>query len=193
MDSIVVKKVNYEIVERINSYLLRVKNGEQVYFVYDFSHNIDAFLDFKFAYKRLKNAGVTIPKVITIDKKTARAVVEEVNGDTVFDLLRQKDLDEKIIEQAFILNYKARINRLRLDFNPTSFIFDGEKLYYTPFTFTEYIRDEDFTQKEIRLWFYTTEFKNLLIEKGLPIDKSRMKNEYERNKEIVLLVVKYFR
>ena len=108
-------------------------------------------------------------------------------------MLRNKDLDEKIIEQAFLQNYKARTNRLRLDFNPINFIYQDNTLYYMPFTFTQYVRDEDFTQKELRLWFYTKEFKDLLISKGLPIDQSRIKNEYVQNKEIVLLVVKYFR
>ena len=193
MEEILVKKVNYEVVERVNSYLIRVKKDEGTAFVYDFSENIDGFFDFRFAYKRLKASGITLPKVYELDKKTHRVLVEEVLGDTVFDLLRSHDLDEKVIEQAFILNYKARINGLRLDFHPDKFIYKDNKLYYTPFTFTSYVRDEDFTQKEIRLWFYTNEFKKLLIERGLPIDQSRLKNEYERNKEIVLIVVKYFR
>lgn len=97
------------------------------------------------------------------------------------------------MEQVFIANFKARVNRIRLDFDPTNFIYKDGKLYYLPFTFTEYVRDADFTQKEIRLYFYTKEFKEFLISKGLPIDQSRLKNEYERNKEIVLTVVKYFR
>ena len=193
MEVIDIKKEQYEVVERLNSYILKVKKDEQEYLVYDFSHHIEGFLDFKFAYKRLKSCGLTIPTVYKIDKKTARALVEVIKGPTIFDELREHDLDEKEIEQAFVANYKARINRIRLDFNPDKFIYQNDKLYYLPFTFTNYIREEDFTQKEIRLWFYTNEFKNLLIEKGLPIDKSRLKNEYERNKEIVLLVVKYFR
>ena len=193
MEYILVKKTNYEIVEKINSYLIRVRHDEKMYLVYDFSYNPELFLDFKFAYKRLKSSGVSIPNVYELDKKSYRAVTEDIKGPTVLDMLREKDLDEKIIEQAFILNYKARINRLRLNFDPINFIYKDNKLYYTPFTFTQYEREEDFTQKEFRLWFYTAEFKNYLIEKGLPVDKSRIKNEYERNKEIVLLVVKYFR
>ena len=193
METITVKKDTYEVIERLNSYLVKVSKDNKEYLLYDFSDNINGFLDFKFAYKRLKGCGITIPTVYTLDKKNARAVVELVEGNTVFDDLRDHDLDEKIIEQVFIVNYKARMNRLRLDFNPEKFIYKNDKLYYLPFTFTNYVREEDFTQKEIRLWFYTTEFKNLLIEKGLPIDQSRLKNEYERNKEIVLTVVKYFR
>ena len=194
MEQINVKKKSYEILERINSFSLRVKDekGEDR-IVYDFNENIEGFLDFKFAYKRLKTCGINIPTVYELDKKNHRALLEDVKGDTVYDLLREKNLDEAIIEQAFVFNYKARINRLRLNFDPTCFISQNDKLVYMPFTFTEYIRDEDFTQKEIRLWFYTNDFKERLIKDGLPVDKNRLKNEYERNKEIVLTVVKYFK
>ena len=193
MEYIEVKKVNYEVLEQVNSYILRVRLNEEEYLVYDFSSNKDAFFDFRFAYKRLSSSGITMPKIYKLDKKSYRALIEDIKGETVFDLLQKEDLNEKIIEQVFILNYKARINRIRLNFDPVNFIFKDNKLYYTPFTFTQYDREEDFTQKEIRLWFYTNEFKNKLIEKGLPVNQSRMKNEYERNKEIVLTVVKYFR
>ena len=188
-----IKKKNYEVLNELGPYLYRVKSEEKEYLAYDFSSNLEGFSDFKFAQKRLKSIGIPTPRVLEIDKKNHTFLLEEVKGETVFDRLQKEDLDEKLIEQVFMLNYKARINRIRLDFNPSNFIISNDKLYYTPFTFTQYIRDEDFTQKEIRLWFYTAEFKNLLIEKGLPIDQSRLKNEYERNKEIVLLVVKYFR
>jgi len=193
METILVKKESYQVIDRINSYLLKVKKEEKEYLVYDFSNNPEAFFDFKFAVKRFKSAGLLTPIVLAIDKKSHRALVEYLDGVTAFDLLREKDIDEKIIDQLFLANYKARINSMRLDFNPKKFIIKEDKLYYTPFTFTNYVRDEDFTQKEIRLWFYTNEFRDLLIAEGLPIDKSRLKNEFERNKEIVLTVVKYFR
>ena len=194
MDSINIKKEQYEVVDNINTFLFKVKDKEgKEYLAYDFSDNLEGFFDFKYASKRLKAAGVTTPKVIKIDKKNHTALLEYISGSNVFDMLRIADLGEKIIEQAFIQNYKARTNRLRLDFDPINFIYQNDVLYYMPFTFNEYIRDEDFTQKELRLWFYTNEFKNLLISKGLPVDQSRLKNEYERNKEIVLTVVKYFR
>ncbi len=193
MSEILVKKVNYQVVEEVNSYIYKVKDQDKNYLVYDFSNSRDNFSDFKFAYKRLKSCGINIPKVYVLDKKNFRILMDDIGGDTAFDVLRNKDLDEKIIEQVFIMNYKARINRVRLDFDPHAFVIKEGELYYTPFTFTEYKREEDFTQKEIRLWFYTNEFKELLIKEKLPIDQSRIKNEYERNKEIVLLVVKYFR
>ena len=193
MESVVVKKTTYEVVEQLNEYTYVIKDNDKEYLLYDFNDSVLNFKNFRFAYKRLKNVGVSVPKLIAYDKKSRRFVLERLVGDTVFDLLREKELDEKIYEQAFLLNYKARINRMRLDFSPENFVLSNGTLYYTAFTFTEYIREEDFSQKELRQWFYTKDFTELLISKGLPIDKSRIKNEFAQNKEMVLLVVKYFR
>lgn len=193
MEIIEVKNKSYKVVEEVNSYTFLVSDDNKNYLVYNFDQNIDGFKDFKFANKRLKASNVTIPAVYVIDKKNHRFLVEYIKGDTVFDTLTKQDLDEKIIELCFNQNYRARINRMRLDFDPVNFKYVDGKLYYLPFTFTEYSREADFTQKELRLWFYTNDFKELLISKGIPVDKSRLKNEYERNKEIVLTVVKYFK
>ena len=193
MEEIVIKKQTYQIEEELNSVTYLVNKDNKKYIAYDFSTNFNGFDDFRFAMKRLKNCGLTLPEVIIVDKKNYRFLVEYIDGPTVEEMLVEKDLEESIIEQAFILNYKARINGIRLDFNPRKFRYRDGKLYYIPFTFTSYIRDEDFSQKEIRYWFYTNDFVEYCIEHGIRVDKSRLLGEYERNKQIVLTVVKYFR
>jgi hypothetical protein len=58
--------------------------------------------------------------------------------------------------------------------------------------FTNYKEEENFINKYVKLWFYTQEFVNLLKEKNLPIDHSRLQAEYAINKQIVLTTVKYY-
>lgn len=192
MEEIIVKKQKYQIEESLNSFILKVSQEGKTYIVYDFSSNPTAFGDFKFAMKRLKSSGINIPNVLVIDKKLCRAVVEYIDGPTGLDLLNEKDIEDNIFEQLFLMNYKARINSMRLDFTPNKFRLMNGKLYYLPFTFTNYVRDEDFTQKELKLWFYFKETTSLLLEHGFSIDKSRIPTEYEGNKKMVLIVVKYF-
>ena len=124
MEEVLVKKSNYEVIDRLSSYLLKVKKDDKTYLVYDFSINPEGFGDFKFAYKRLKSSGVTIPTVYELDKKTFRALVEDVEGDTLFDTLCKRDLLDEEIEQVFIANFKARVNRIRLDFDPNILLLD---------------------------------------------------------------------
>ena len=193
MEEIVVKKNTYLIEEELSSFILKVKKDDKYYIVFDFSENPDSFSDFKFAHKRLKNSGITIPTLIDLDKKNHRAVVEFIDGPTGLDLLSEKDIEDNIFEQVFNTNYKARINSMRLDFNPHKFRFMNDKLYYLPFTFTAYKREEDFTEKELKLWFYSKDGTENLLKHGYAINKNRIPNEYENNKKMVLTVVKYFR
>ena len=193
MEQIIIKKQTFNVEEEINSYSLVATLDGKKYFIYDFTDNLEGFNDFKFAYKRLKNSGVTIPNVYLLDKKLHRVAVEYIEGETIFDLLLKADIEEPLLEQAFVLNYKARINGLRLNFEPHKFKVRDGKLYYLPFTFTAYKREEDFTQKEIKHWFYCTDFVEYLISKGIPVQKGRISSEYETNKKMVLMTVKYFR
>ena len=193
MENIFIKKQEYEVIDKINNFTFLVKKDNQEYLAYVFSDDKTNFSNFKFAYKRLKNCGITIPKLFEIDKKNLSFLVENIKGKTVLEELLEHYLDEKIIEEAFTQNYKARVNRLRLDFDPINFKYVDNKLYYLPFTFTEYIRDKDFSSEEFKYWIYTKDFVSYLRSKGLPINQSRVGNEYETNKKMVLLVVKYFR
>lgn len=189
---LVVKKKSYEVVEDVNEYLAVVESEGKKYVVYHFADK-NNFDNFKFAAKRLKSCGLAMPEVYDIDKKNFTALVEYIDGISPFDKLREEDLPEAIIEQLFNLNYRSRVNRIRLDFDPENFIIRDNTLYYMPFTFSEYRRETDFTQKEIYLWYYTNEFVAVLKQRGLPIQKDRLINSFDRNKQIVLQVVKYFR
>lgn len=193
MSSYIVKKKEYQVVEDLKDYMSIVENEGNKYILYHFGDNVDGFGDFKFAYKRLKTCGITIPKVLEIDKKNHTFLVEYLDAKNCFQILIDEDISPKIFEKLYLLNYMARRNGYRLDFNPQYFIYYNDKLYYTAFTFTSYLRDQDFTQKEIRYWYYTKEFHELLISKGIPVKNARLVSEFERNKQIVLDVVQYFR
>lgn len=193
MEQITFKKDTYQVVEELNSYILKVEKDGKFFIVFDFSNNATAFADFKFAHKRLKNSGITIPTLYVLDKKAHRALLEYIEGPTGLDLLSEKDIEDNIFEQLFLMNYKARINTMRLDFHPDKLRVKDNKLYYLPFTFTTYVRSEDFTEQELKLWFYGKDGSNYLLEHGYKIDKNRISNEYEGNKKMVLTVVKYFR
>lgn len=191
--SLIVKKKTYDVKEEINPYCALVEDCGKEYLIYHFEEKPNNFSNFKFASKRLKNCGIKIPTVYEIDKKNQSFLVEYIAGPTCFDDLVEKDTDDKTFEQLFMMNFKARVNNLRLDFHPDKFKLRDGVLYYLPFTFEAYVRSEDFSEKELRLWFYTKEFKDLLIEKGIKLDNSRGMNDFAMNKQIVLTVVKYFR
>ena len=81
-------------------------------------------------------------------------------------MLLEKDLDDEVIKLAFGQNFRAKVNGLLLDFNPQNFRYYNGILYYMPFTFDTYTKDQDFSLVGIKKWFYTKEFRDLLKEKN---------------------------
>lgn len=191
-DIFVIKKKEYKNEEVISEFLFKVSCEGKFYIVRDLGAKTIVFKNFRYANKRLSSSGIKVPKVF-MDKKQGLAVIEYIDGPTAFEELINHDFDDNIYEQLFTMNWKARVNGLQLDFNPQNFrIVDGI-LYYISFTFDRYIRAEDFSQNTFRLWMYTKDFREKLINEGIEIDKSRILSEFEENKKLVLTVVKNFK
>ena len=96
------------------------------------------------------------------------------------------------IEEIFTINYYAKFEKMVLNHHPDNYKYDGKKLYYLPFEFREYKGQDTFASEGIKYWFYTKELVDYLKEKGLPYDEKRIGNEYQRNKEMALMAVKYY-
>jgi len=193
MEKVLIKKKEYVILEEDEHHVMKLERDGKFYYARQFPAKSSIYYDFLYARKKLANAGVNIPKLLIAEKKSGFVVFEWIPGPTIFDDICDHDLDEKILEKAFILNWHARTSKMRLDFNPHNFKYYNGELYYLAYTISSYKKDEDFSSKEFYYWLYTSKFKDYLIEQKLPVDQKRLKNDYERNKELVLLVVKYFK
>ena len=193
MDNILIKKKEYTPVKELGENTLLVKKDDVLYVVKWLGVKTRAFSDFKYSTKRMTTCNVRTPKVLILDKKTGYALLEYVDGKTAYEELIEHDFEEDIYSQLFNMNWLARRNMMQLDFNPQNFRIANGKLYYMPFTFGLYDRKKDFTENDLRLWFYTKEFRELIAKDGLLFDKSRMLPDYEINKKLVLTVVKFYR
>ena len=91
------------------------------------------------------------------------------------------DFDDNVYIQLFNINWNARKMMLQLDFNPRNFRIQNGKIYYIPFIFDLYKKSNDFTEKDLRLWFYTKEFEELLRNEGILLQHSRLLNDYEKD------------
>ena len=193
MTTLTVKKKDYEVIEEYGEYSMKVAREGKTYFAKLLGYKTRAYSNFMYAYKRLYNANIVMPKRVVVDKKRGIVLSEFIEGEKVFEDLAKRDLDDSYYSQVFIMSYLARTNRMNLDFDPRNFIMSNGTLYYLSYTFDEYRRDLDFSTNQAKYWFYTKEFRDLLIENHLDIDKSRIKTEYENNKEMVLKVVQFYK
>ena len=193
MEPVIIKKKEYTPIKELGENLLLAERDGVKYVIRFLGVKTDAFSDFKYATKRIKTANVSAPEVYCIDKKTGCAVMQYIDGPTMFEELIDHDFDDNIYIQLFNINWNARKMMLQLDFNPRNFRIQNGKIYYIPFIFDLYKKSNDFTEKDLRLWFYTKEFEELLRNEGILLQHSRLLNDYELNKKIVLTVVKYYR
>ena len=71
-------------------------------------------------YERLKNIGIRIPKMIDVDIEEERILKEYIDGDTIFDMVKNYQMEDIFISQVkkrCEVLYQANIN---IDYFPTN-------------------------------------------------------------------------
>ena len=192
MENIKIGFKTFEVKEELKENTYKAYRKNKVYFVRMFPNDLKGYNHYLNLRMKFKNNGVKHPKIVAKDNKKMIVVSEYIDGPTVMDLLIKSDLDEKIYEKMFLMTYIAKIEHKTLNYDPELYRFDGNELYYLGTELFDYKEENKFIDKGIRLWFYTREFSELLIEKGLPINKDRIKQDFAINKQIVLMTCKYY-
>ena len=130
---------------------------------YAFGNKIEAE---KRDYVRLKEAGVRIPQMLDIDEKAERIVKEFIDGETVFDLVRNGRSAEPYLGQVREMAEQARKAGLNIDYFPTNFVIRDGLIWYVDYECNEYMEKWDFEHWGIRYWSQTPEFFAYMAEKG---------------------------
>ena len=189
-------KIKHRIFEKIkdlseDSFLATYKGQE--YEVFKFDYKTEAGDALMYALNRIKNSGVKAPKLFWIDKKAGYAVREYIEGSSALDLLSKENLSEDLYNQLFRNEYLAKINGMTLNYEPDNWIIKDNTLYYILPQFIIYNEEKDLVKKYLRLWFPTKDLAQYLANRNLSFDKTRLKEELATNKELVLLVCKYYK
>ena len=109
-------------------------------------------------YHRLLNAGIRIPKMIDIDFENERIVKEYIEGDTIFDLVKNDIPVERYLSQVRDMARLAKNAGLCLDYFPTNFIVHKELLYYIDYECNSYMDEWNFENYGVKYWSKTPEF-----------------------------------
>ena len=192
-EEIEIKRKAFVVEEQIGEHSYKVERKGQYFLLKKFEENEKGFEDFCDAEHRLRVSGVVNPKCLIYDKKARIAVVDYIEGNNCLEELLNGDLPETVIEQLFKTFWYARNDLMALDYRPDNFKFVNGKLYYLPFKTSKYTNKESFLQQDLRLWFFTKEFVKYCHEKSIDVDQTKLKSDYEINKNIALMTVKYYR
>ena len=193
MDTVKIKHREFQIVEAIsdNSFILERKGKK--YFGRKFTPRSIEGNELSYALLKIKNSGVKYPKLYYVDEKNGYAVSEYIIGEKMTEYLSKNDMSDELFEQLFKIAYIARLSHMTLNYEPDKWwLVNGELFYMYPL-FISYDKSKDLAERYIRLWFNTKELANFMAKNGVFYDKSRIKDEYSTNKEIVLKVCKYYR
>ncbi|MCD8195281.1 MAG: hypothetical protein LUD22_03205 [Coprobacillus sp.] len=191
--SVTIKKKEYEVQEELDENSAVVTRKGKTYFFKDYSEDEEAYKKWDKTYDRLRNTGIRYPKVFVNDNKQRKILMEYIPGETCLDTLMKGDLDDDTYEEIFLMACYARHENYTLDYDPSCFKMYKGKMYYLGFRLYPYEEKDAFQLSGIRWWVYTKDLVELLKKKDLPQDLSRLKPEFETNKDVVLLTVKHYR
>ena len=192
MSTIVVKRKEFEVVELISNNITKCSFKNKLYILTKLDVNDVNYHENLLMITKLSRSAVKQPKLKFIDKKQGYIVREFLDGTTVFDYILDHDFDENIYKQVFYTSYSARMAGLNLNYELKSWMLVGNELYYTDMFCEKYDAAKDFTKNQIRLWFLSNELCKYYENNGVLLDKTRLKQEYEVNKEMVLMICKYY-
>lgn len=137
-----------------NFYVLKQIHHEPCSY-YNFGNKIMAeFGD----YKKLKQADITIPELIDIDFENERIIKEYIQGETIFELVKRGVNIQKYTDLVGVLQQKAKEQNLNIDYFPTNFVVDGDRLVYIDYECNEYSDKWNFDNWGIKYWSQTPEF-----------------------------------
>lgn len=122
---------------------------------YQFGNKMEAELR---DYKKLKSIGIAMPALLDWDSEKERILKEYIEGDTIYDLVMQDKMKKIYLEQVqdmCRLLYAANTN---IDYFPTNFVVQQEKIYYIDYECNDYMEEWNFENWGIKYWSKTPEF-----------------------------------
>lgn len=191
-ETINIKRKEFVVIEKMGERSFKVERKGKIFFLkkYDRRDELEEFIKNS---RRLKITALETPKVYMFDKDQLISVVDFIEGDNILDLLlKDGTLDELIYKFILSDEWYMRREKLKIDFAPNNFKFNGKKLVYLPFKTLPFEQGYNFAMKEFRLWFYTKEFSKYVKSLGYSFDDSKIGNEYATNKQMALMAVKYY-
>lgn len=109
-------------------------------------------------YARLSEIGVPMPKLLDTDVAQERILKEFIDGETIFDLVRQERMEERYLAQMRALCQRLYAAGTNIDYFPTNFVVRDGKLLYVDYECNDYMEEWDFEHWGIKYWSKTPEF-----------------------------------
>ena len=122
---------------------------------YQFGNKLEAELR---DYARLQALGVPMPALLDTDVPQERILKEYIDGETIFELVRQERMQESYFDQMRALCRTLYAANTNIDYFPTNFVVQDGRLFYIDYECNNYMEQWDFEHWGIKYWSKTPEF-----------------------------------
>ncbi len=122
---------------------------------YQFGNKIQSEIN---DYKTLENIGINIPKLIDVDIDNERILKEYIEGETIFELVLNDKMEQKYLDQIRDMCSLLYENKINIDYFPTNFVVENEKIYYIDYECNRYMDEWNFENWGIKYWSKTQKF-----------------------------------
>lgn len=109
-------------------------------------------------YARLQAIGVPMPALLETDVPQERILKEFIDGETIFELVRQERMQESYFDQMRALCRTLYAANTNIDYFPTNFVVQDGRLFYIDYECNNYMEQWDFEHWGIKYWSKTPEF-----------------------------------
>ena len=126
---------------------------------YAFGNKIEAEMN---DYRKLSEAGIRIPIMLSIDLNSEQIIKEYIEGPTVFEMVRDGLPVGQYVSQVCEMAEKAKKAELNIDYFPTNFVVRDNLLYYVDYECNQYMDEWNFENWGRKYWSRTLEFEEYL-------------------------------
>ena len=118
---------------------------------YSFGNKIEAEYN---DYNRLINTNLSVPRMIDIDFGNERILKEYIEGPDIATLVKKKLMKENYYSQIEEMAQMLKEQNLNIDYYPTNFIVQNDKLYYIDYECNTYMEEYSYQVWGRQYWYW---------------------------------------
>lgn len=153
---------SYLATDGLNKYVLKQIHHEPCDY-YQFGNKIESEIK---DYERLKKIGIRMPEMFDVDIENERILKEYIDGDTIYDYVLQNEMKQDYIDQMKEMCVRLYAANTNIDYFPTNFVVQENKLYYIDYECNDYMEEWNFENWGIKYWSQTDEFLQYVEKQG---------------------------
>ena len=117
---------------------------------YSFGNKIEAEYN---DYNRLINTNLSVPRMIDIDFGNERILKEYIEGPDIATLVKKKLMKENYYSQIEEMAQMLKEQNLNIDYYPTNFIVQNDKLYYIDYECNSFMEQYSYHTWSKQYWY----------------------------------------